>query len=495
MPPGSYEVTSVSALNDFHNKVFMPNVALLAEQQLRGILVDQEILLACRDSLTERITAAMDKFLSHPQVAPHIAEYNAEVRAAWMRARPPTFLKDGKTVSKRWEAWRDREERWLDDNGFNVNSKQQLAWLLYDKLNHPVLVFTETGRPAVSRKVLPSLGEPGKLLSKYNLYKKRLGYVEAMIAKTARDGLLHPQFNTVGTVTGRLGGSSGLNLQQMPKVAEFLAALKARPGHKLVQADAEALEPVILAEFSQDRTLMKLYGPDAKQNDIYLYVGAQLPGIGESIRRWYDPENPQPEGIAAAKEHCKKERAVAKIVVLAANYNAGPLKIQETMKFAGIDLSLTEVRAIHRAYWRLFAGVKRFEEKLRDMWTVREGWIPSILGTPICVDAEYVKDIVNRFCQTSGHQVLQLWISHIDRLRKERGVTMHPWLVDNHDESIWECPEEQADAAAQIMRDALDCTNAELGMGIPIKAPPMIVGNLAEIKDPNGWKDLCAKSS
>jgi DNA polymerase-1 len=378
-------------------------------------------------------------------------------------------------------------------NGFNVNSKQMLGWLLYDKLGNPVLVFTETGRPAVSRKVLPSLGEPGKLLSKYNLYKKRLGYVEAMIAKTARDGILHPQFNSVGTVTGRLGGSGGLNMQQMPKVAEFLAALRARPGHKLVQADAEALEPVILAEFSQDATLLKLYGPNAKPNDIYLFVGAKLPGLGDAIRKYYDPDDPTPEGITTAKEHCKKERAVAKIVVLAANYNAGPLKIQETLKFAGIDLTVPEVRKIHLAYWRLFSGVKRFEEKLHDMWTVRSGWIPSILGTPICVDAEYVKDIVNRFCQTSGHQVLQLWISHIARLREERGVTMYPWLVDFHDETIWEVPEDQAEAAAQILREALVATNEEIAMGIPIKGPPMIVDNLAQIKDPGGYEKWLAE--
>ena len=467
----------------------MTEVRLIAEQQLRGIFVDQELLKACRASLIAKISTSMQSFLVHPSVAHHIVSYNQEVHLAWKRAEPPQFLKDGTTISKRWEAWLAREQTWLADKGFNVNSKQQLAWLLYDKLGHKVLVLTETGRPAVSRKVLSSLGEPGKLLSKYNLYKKRLGYVDATIAKTARDGLLHPQFNTMGTVTGRLGGSGGVNCQQFPKVADFLVALRARDGHKLVQADIEALEPIVLSEFSQDPTLLKLYGLGAKPNDLYLFVGASLPGLGEAIRKYYDPDNPTPEGIAAAKTHCKTERSISKLIVLSAAYGASAKKIQETLQFAGIDLSITEVRSIHRAYWRLFAGIKRWEEKLSDMWASRSGWVPSILGTPVCVDGEYLHNIVNRHTQTSGHQVLQLWLYHIDRLRAAHDVVMHPWICDLHDEVIFEVPEDQAEEAAQILRDAMDETNTELGMSIPFHAPPMIVDNLAEIKDATGYKE------
>ena len=253
----------MSALHDYHKRLYLTEVKLLVEQQVRGLFVNQDLLRACRASLEESITSSMKSFLDHPLVAPHIAEYNKEVRRAWEAAQPAKFLKDGVTVSKRWEAWRDREQRWMADNGFNPNSKQQLAWVFFDRLGFTPPAMTETGRPAVNRKVLPALGEPGKLLSKYNLYIKRRGYVDAVIAKSARDGLIHPQFNSVGTVTRRLGGSSGLNLQQMPKVAEFLRCLQARPGYKLVQADAEALEPTVLAEFSQDRTLLQLYGPTA----------------------------------------------------------------------------------------------------------------------------------------------------------------------------------------------------------------------------------------
>lgn len=488
-----------ASLLDYHRRVFLCNVKLLVEQQIRGLMVDQEALKQCHEEMLRRITRAMHSFLNCPLIAHHIAEYNGAVRDAWMRSQPPTHTKAGEE-SKRWAAWRDREAKVMKEKGFNPNSKKQLRWIFFDCLGMKPVLYTETGLPEVSRKTLPAFGEPGKLLGAYNKLVKRRGYVERMIERTARDGILHPQFNTVGTVTLRLGGSGKLNLSQMPKVADFLLALKARPGMKLIQADAEALEPTVLAEFSQDKTLMALYGPNAKPNDIYLYVSAKIPSLGVEIRKYYDPDNPTPASIALAKKHCKKDRAIAKILVLSAAYLAGPETIHLSLSLAGIEISLNEVKKIHRDYWRLFRGVKDFEGTLKDIWTsnirdpkiVPASWIPSVLGTPICVPSapKQFKDIVNRFCQTSGHQILQLWIYHIDRLRTERKVEMYPWFVDQHDETIWEAPDAHVAAAEQILKDALDAANAELDMGIKIKAPPMIASNLAEIKDPDGYKEI-----
>lgn len=480
----------MSAILDYHRRVFLTNCKLLVEQQIRGLLVDQLELKQCHGNLLHSIQGAMGSFLNNPLIAHHIAEYNGAVRDAWMRSQPPTHTKSGEK-SKRWTAWRDREAKVMEEKGFNPNSKKQLRWIFFDCLGMKPVSYTETGLPEVSKKTLPAFGEPGNLLATYNKLVKRRGYVERMIERTARDGILHPQFNTVGTVTLRLGGSGKLNLQQMPKVADFLMALKARPGMKLVQLDFAAVEPTVLAEFSQDKTLLSLYGPNAPADqDIYLFVAAKIGSLGAEIRKYYNPDKPTKEGIALAKKHCKVDRQIAKVVVLSAAYNAGPPTIHETLTLAGIDITLNQVRQIHRDYWRLFWGVKRFDETLKDLWAANKGWFPSVLGTPICVAESKLQDAVNRFCQTSGHQILQLWIYHVDRLRAERKLEMYPWIVDFHDEGIWEVPEADAEAVAQLMTDALDATNTELGMEIKIKGDPMIADNLAEIKDPDGYKEI-----
>jgi DNA polymerase I-like protein with 3'-5' exonuclease and polymerase domains len=468
-------------LLDYHTRIFLTEVRLLAAQQLRGIQVDQNRLKTCHRELIANIGSAMNSFLSHTDVAHHIAAYNRAVTDAWKASEPARLTKQG-AESARWRAWAAKEATLIEDKGFNPNSKQQLGDLFYNKLGYKPRAFTETGRPAIDRKVLPSLGEPGRLLAQYNLLLKRRGYVEAVMEKSKRDGCVHPQFNSVGTVTGRLSGSGGLNLQQLPKDKSFMAALAAREGHKLVQFDFAAIEPVLLAEFSQDKSLLALYGPGAPQNDIYLFTAAKINALGREIRKYYDPDRPTPEGIAAAKRHCKRDRAIAKTVVLGSNYGAGAMKIHETLVMGDIDISLNEVRQIHREYWRIYSGIKRFESQLVEMWNVNSGWVPSAIGRPIAVSDQYLKDIVNRMIQTSAHDILQLFIWNLVQIREERGLRWHPFIIDLHDEVIVEALEAEAEATALSFVEALARTNAELGMGIQLKGEPQIAGTLADIK-------------
>lgn len=467
----------------FHQREFMTTVKLHVEQQLEGTYIDQERLQSCHQQLLSDIDNSLNAFLTIPEVANHVGTVNAKVLDAWRRSAPPQFNKDG-SVSKRYEQWQARGDRIITEQGFNPNSKDQLADLFYATLGHKVKKWTEGGKPCVDKKVLPTLGGPGRKLNEYNVFIKRRGYVERVIEKSSRDGLLHLSFNSFAAVSTRLGGSGGLNAMQMPKDAAFLYAWCAPPGHKLIQADAESLEPTILAEFSRDETLWTLYGPDAKKNDIYLFVGSKIPALAKEICKYFDPANPTPESIAAAKKNCKRERDIAKTVVLAAAYLAGPRKIHETLVLAGIDITLAEVKEIHAAYWRLFSGVKLFGEQLQDMWRTN-GYFPSAFGTPCCLAPQFLKDANNRFCQTSGHQFLMRWNYYVDKLRQERGVPMRPYLVDLHDEMFWQAADEHAETAAQIIRDALAITNDETGMEVKIKTKVEIVENMAQVKVEN----------
>jgi DNA polymerase I-like protein with 3'-5' exonuclease and polymerase domains len=465
----------------YHREVYLREVQLLAEQQLRGIQINPTRLGRCIDDLREKIASGMHSFLTHKDVAPHIEAYSEKATQAYLASEPEKFTKKG-DVSARWLAWQSRYARYMADNRFNPNSKQQLADLFYNKLGHKVLKLTDSGRPAVDKKILPKLGEPGKLLSTYNKSVKYLGYAGKLALTVDVTGLLHPQFNSIGTVTTRLSGTGGFNSQQQPKIPEYLWAFAARPGMKLVQADCESLEPVLLAEFSQDPTLLKIYGPGAKQNDIYLFIGAQIPGLQDEIRRYYDPENPTPESIALAKKHCKRARSVAKLIHLSGAYGAGPRKIQETLSFEGIEMTLTECRKLHAAYWELFKGVKIFEQQLLDLRAQLGGWIPSMMGSPICVPDAFIKDIVNRFIQRAGHEFLQVWLRNIDDIRRRDGIEAFPWNCDQHDETVWEVAEDMVDKTVAAFDEALAVANQSLGLGIHIKAPPMVIDNYAQAK-------------
>lgn len=59
-----------------------------------------------------------------------------------------------------------------------------------------------------------------------------------------------------------------ISIHQLPKSPDYLQHWVARPGCVWVQSDIASLEQVVLAELSEDRELMKLYGGMLHLQDI-----------------------------------------------------------------------------------------------------------------------------------------------------------------------------------------------------------------------------------
>jgi DNA polymerase I-like protein with 3'-5' exonuclease and polymerase domains len=465
------------ALLDYHRNEFMDMARLMVTQQHAGITVDVESLQSHMTELGVKISHTMQKFHEHSQVAPVIARFNETQLAEYRAKEPEKNTKDGK-VSARWQAW---SERAANVPKFNCNSKKQLAWLLYDQLGMKVYKKTKGGIPAVDKKVLPSLGEPGKILTAYSKLVKEQGYVTKCLS-VVRDGKIYPQFRWPGTVTGRPSGGGGFNMLQQPKTKGYLQCLKAGPGKKLVQVDFSALEPTILAEFSQCPAMLSIYGEGRPENDIYLFNACHMGALGDEIRKYYDPVNPSRAGIEAAKKHCKKQRDISKLVTLSSAYGAGASSIYEGLMLAGVDIKLAEVKAALQNYWQLYRGVKQFEVQLLDMWRQNDGWIINGAGLPMTIAQQSTKDILNRFCQGTAGAFITMYVRRVYQRCTERGIQLTPWLPNFYDETIGECDEKDAEAAAQIYRECLVELNEFLGMTINLKGEPQIADNLAEIK-------------
>jgi len=500
------------AIRDYHSE-FLNQVRLHVYQQLRGILIDTEELANHLVKITEGIKEAGQRFLSHPDIILAINDYNQAKLLELRQKQPAQYLSPPKlgaeparltkagSPSKTWENWEKKRQAGLvpvvsknylkweaqyktaeATNHFNINSGPQRQWLFYDKLKYPVILKTDKGLPAVDKRALLAWGEPGKILKTQNDLVKEQGYVQGCLDSVISN-VLHAQFRMPGTLTGRLAGSGGVNIQQLPKSRGYLECYRARPGMVFVDCDHSSLEQVVLAELSRDRTLLELYGPGAKPNDVYLFNGSQLPGVGKAILdAGYDPKNPTKEGIEKAKKLAKESRTVAKVVTLASSYGAGAGKIKETLNLQGIKLSLDEAKQIHSAYWQLYQGVKLYERYLLDEHRKRGGWVYNGVGRPVCVDNNYLKDIVNRVVQSTGHDVHILWSNIFSRLCEERGLEVHGIVWDFHDQTIVECREEIAEKIRLTYLDAYDILNQKLQGLICIKGDPQIVNNLAEAK-------------
>lgn len=231
----------------------------------------------------------------------------------------------------------------------------------------------------------------------------------------------------------------------------------------------------------EDSLRDKLGIPEGMQ-DVYLFNAASMIGIKEKVRKFYDPLNPTPESINLAKKECKKERSISKLITLASSYGAGPDKLYMNLSLDGVQITLDEVKAMHKSYWEIYKGVKEYGQLLEQEWEERGGWVFNGIGRPICVDEGKKKDIVNRVVQSTGHDILMMVISELAKLRDKEGYIWRPIIIDFHDESIVECKIEDQDKVLAMFREAYRIVNQKLNCGVKIEAEPEVKLNLAEIK-------------
>lgn len=514
-------------LRDYHFHDFLTEVEILIDAQLSGITIDRDALLAYEKELQNTVRSTELSFREHPIIAPLLIEFRETKLSQHKEKEPPKFklapkvtpepnkFKKNGQLSKVWEAWNQKQDRilsWEEDSdnirkdwieweerytrilnyeegAFNINSADHLKWLIYERLGYPIQITTASGHGAVNEDAIKQLGEEFKPLLEYKVKFKELGYVEKCVKKLRQDKegywRVHPQYICPGTLTGRLAGAGGLNVQQLPKTRGYLECWRPmQKGKTWFDCDWHALEPSVLTELTRDEGLMSVYGPGVQHQDIYLFFGSNIPGIGDKIRAaGYDPQNPTKEGLANAKKTCKKERSICKTVVLAKQYRAGARKIHSTLALNGVDVSLDEVAEICSIYDRTFKGVKDFSYLLEKEWKENNGWVWNGIGRPMTVAEDYLKDLVNRVCQSTGHDIHMKALRIVRFLLKKANIE-YDWVIpDFHDQFLLECKKEDAPRIMDLINgEFYAILNTELDGLIPIKGDPQIVSNLADAK-------------
>ncbi|MFF8394226.1 bifunctional 3'-5' exonuclease/DNA polymerase [Streptomyces sp. NPDC016172] len=133
-----------------------------------------------------------------------------------------------------------------------------------------VKAFSQAGVKVTStrRWELESVDHPAvKPLIEYKkLYRIWVAHGWSWLQDWVREGRFRPEFLAGGTVTGRWVTNGGGGLQ-IPKVIR--RAVVADPGWRLVVADADQMEPRVLAAISRDPGLMEVAG---RESDLYQSV-------------------------------------------------------------------------------------------------------------------------------------------------------------------------------------------------------------------------------
>lgn len=180
---------------------------LLVEQKLTGMCIDIPKATTFHHTMDTQIAEELARFLAHPSVAPHVAEFNEAVVRQVLEAEPPKVTKAGKT-SERWLQWQAKAERVGSEMHFNTDSPKQLQWLFFQQMGCKPARLTPKGEPSVDAKSLRDFGEPGKILLRYRELRDEQKFVSSLL-EVGKTGMYHPWFKMPATVTGRLGGGHG----------------------------------------------------------------------------------------------------------------------------------------------------------------------------------------------------------------------------------------------------------------------------------------------
>ncbi|MFI7101793.1 bifunctional 3'-5' exonuclease/DNA polymerase [Streptomyces sp. NPDC050161] len=142
-----------------------------------------------------------------------------------------------------------------------------------DLPNDIIRAFAGAGIPLSSTRKweLQQLDHPAvaPLLEYKALYRLHTAHGWSWLQQWVHDGRFRPAYLPGGTVSGRWTTNGGGALQ-IPKIIR--QAVRADPGWRLVVADADQMEPRVLAAVSRDRGLMEVAGSG---RDLYADLAAR----------------------------------------------------------------------------------------------------------------------------------------------------------------------------------------------------------------------------
>lgn len=394
-----------------------------------------------------------------------LAPVLAKMEAHGVRVDPKALAAMSSTMEKEIRSLEARIWE-LAGTEFNVNSPQQLAEILFDKMNLQPPAKRGKAR-STAADVLEALALkhelPKKVLDYRELAKLKSTYVDALPRLIhAKTGRLHTRFSQTGTATGRLS-SYEPNLQNIPVRSELgreiRAAFAAAPGMTLLSADYSQIELRILAHLSGDPVLTDAF---RHGEDIHARTAQEVFGIGP---------------LAQTAEH----RRVAKVINFGIIYGLSAFGLAQQL---GTDTR--EAAQFIAAYFARYKGVKTFldgtiEEVRKSGFTKtlfgRTRPIPEINSPQMNLRNFAERTALNTPIQGTAADLIKLAMIEIAR-RLEAEKFQATMILQVHDELLFESPPGELERLGALVRECME------------KAHPLDVPLKVDLKAGPNWRDM-----
>ena len=330
---------------------------------------------------------------------------------------------------------------------FNINSPQQLGYVLFEKLGLPGQKKTaKTKRYSTDVKVLKKLSLSAfkipKLLLRYRtLSKLKSTYLDALVKLVdPSTGRVHTSYNQTVAATGRLS-SSNPNLQNIPirgeEGREIRKGFVAGKGHYLVAADYSQIELRVFAHYSGDEAFIEAFNQD---QDIHArtaseILGVEVPSVTSEMRR------------------------IAKAINFGIIYGMGPRKLSEEL---GIDHKTA--KDYISTYYERYQGVVRYREEMIKKASLngyvttlfnRRRYLPDIQHANKRIRSEAERMAVNTPIQGTAADLIKKAMINIHKRLGEEGFRSK-MLLQVHDELVFETPEEELERLIPMIREEME---------------------------------------
>ncbi|WP_243547252.1 DNA polymerase I [Pseudodesulfovibrio tunisiensis] len=346
----------------------------------------------------------------------------------------------------------------IDQSGgepFNIRSSQQLATVLFDRLELKPSGKTPGGQLSTANQVLEKLRSQHPIIEdilEYRMLEKlRSTYLEPLPKLMDKSGRIHTHFNQLATATGRLS-SSGPNLQNIPIRGKhgprMRACFTAGPGNLIAAADYSQVELRVLAHFSRDPNLLDAFRND---QDIHARTAALL----------HDKD--APEAVTP------DERRSAKTINFGLIYGMGPQKLARELK-----ITVNQAKEFIARYFEKLDTLKKFydsvvEEAQHNGFVTtlagRRRLLPELHSRNSQVVSQARRQAINTVIQGSAADIIKMAMlkAHNDNQLAELDARL---ILQVHDELLIEAPKDTIEAAGKRLMEVMQ-TTAELD--VPLK--------------------------
>lgn len=205
----------------------------------------------------------------------------------------------------------------------------------------------------------------------------------------------------------------------------------------LVDADYSQIELRVLAHIAGDRNMIDAF---CSGKDIHTATAAQVFGISEH-------------------EVTAEQRRRAKAVNFGIVYGISDFSLAED-----IGVSRAEAKSYIDSYFALYSGIHEYmlrtvERAKKDGFVTtilgRRRWIPEISAKNFNVRSFGERAAMNSPIQGSAADIIKLAMLRVDERLAREGMRSK-LVLQVHDELIIEAPEDEAEHAAQLVREEME---------------------------------------